>query len=729
QRRGSSTVVKVGTEEAAAGSSRARSRTEGSAGRIDQYVELSRETTDKIFVVLAEFGNERDPNYPDQDTDPTTPGPSRFDGPLHNEIPEPNRALDNSTVWQADYDRQHYQDLYFDTDPGVESVATYYDRQSSGRYTVEGTVTDWVKVRFNEARYGRSNGYPCASIVCNNTWNLVQDSVDQWTADQIASGKTAEQVAAELAEFDVWDRYDYDGDGNFDESDGYIDHFQIVHSGGDQADGDPYQGEDAIWSHRWYAFGTDQGATGPEFNLLGGAEVGDTNLWVGDYTIQPENGGISVFAHEYGHDLGLPDHYDLAGGENGVNWWTLMAQSRVDGAGDVGLGTRAADLSAWDKLQLGWFDYEIVVAGQRKRVELGPHEYNSAKAQGLVVVLPKKEVTSDLGAPAAGDFQWWSGSGDNLATTLQRTLDFTGKTSASMSLQARWDIEAEYDYLYAQASLDGGATWTSLDGTVNGEPFIRDASGAPALSGTQAEWADIEVPMDAVAGEVVEFRFLYRTDGGVAPIGFFADEIVITADGEPIVTDGAEDAPNGWTLDGFTAVGATQTQEFDNYYLASYRNYVSYDQYLQTGPYNFGFANTRPDFLERFPYQDGLLISYWDTSYSDNNTSEHPGEGEVLVIDANPEPRYRLDGGMWRPRVAGYDAPFGLQKSDSFSLNFNGQSSYLRGQPAKPTFDDTKKYWYEEQPGAGVKVPATGTVIRVVKQEGTSMTVQVSSRR
>ena len=57
----------------------------------------------------------------------------------------------------------------------------------------------------------------------------------------------------------MWDRYDYDGDGDFNEPDGYIDHFQIVHAGGDQADGDPYQGEDAIWSHRWYAFVTDAG--------------------------------------------------------------------------------------------------------------------------------------------------------------------------------------------------------------------------------------------------------------------------------------------------------------------------------------------------------------------------------------------------------------------------------------------------------------------------------------
>ena len=77
--------------------------------------------------------------------------------------------------------------------------------------------------------------------------------MNQWVADQKAAGRTTAQITADLKTFDQWDRYDYDGDGNFNEPDGYIDHFQIVHAGGDQADGDPNQGEDAIWSHRWYA--------------------------------------------------------------------------------------------------------------------------------------------------------------------------------------------------------------------------------------------------------------------------------------------------------------------------------------------------------------------------------------------------------------------------------------------------------------------------------------------
>ena len=85
-----------------------------------------------------------------------------------------------------------------------------------------------------------------------------------------------------------------------------------MHAGGDQADGDPIYGEDAIWSHRWYAYQNLSGTAGPAGNLLGGTQIGDTGIWIGDYTIQPENGGRSVFYHEYAHDLGLPDDYNIS---------------------------------------------------------------------------------------------------------------------------------------------------------------------------------------------------------------------------------------------------------------------------------------------------------------------------------------------------------------------------------------------------------------------------------
>ena len=166
--------------------------------------------------------------------------------------------MDNSTVWQADYNPAHFQQLYFGTGTGDESLKTYYETQSSGRYSVDGEVTDWVKVQYNEARYGRSNGYPCGA-------HRLQQHLGAGPATPRTSGSPTRRPPAAptrrspptCESFDQWDRYDFDGDGNFNEPDGYIDHFQIVHAGGDQADGDPQQGEDAIWSHRWYAYVTD----------------------------------------------------------------------------------------------------------------------------------------------------------------------------------------------------------------------------------------------------------------------------------------------------------------------------------------------------------------------------------------------------------------------------------------------------------------------------------------
>ena len=116
--------------------------------------------------------------------------------------------------------------------------------------------------------------------------------------------------------------------------------------------------------------------------------------------------------------------------------------------------------------------------------------------------------------------------------------------------------------------------------------------------------------------------------------------------------------------------------------------------------------------MEHFPYQDGLLIWYWDTSYSDNDVGHHPGEGEILPIDAHPRPIARLDGLFWRGRIALYDATFGLQRADSFTLHVNSQPSYIRGQDAVPVFDDRRSYWDERTPTTGVKVPNAGVRIR-----------------
>ena len=196
---------------------------------------------------------------------------------------------------------------------------------------------------------------------------------------------------------------------------------------------------------------------------------------------------------------------------------------------------------------------------------------------------------------------------------------------------------------------------------------------------------------------------------------------------QTVFSDGAE-ADAGWTLDGFEVVGATYTRQFDNYYIAGNRSYVSYDKYLKTGPYFFGYSNTRPDYVDHYAYQEGLLISYWDTRST--GRQQHPRATRVRVATCTStrtrEPIYNLTGAPWRARVQVYDAPFSLKKADSFTLHINGQPQYIRGQAAQPLFDDTKQYCYAELPNHGVKLPAAGVKIKVLEQDGTSMKIRFS---
>ncbi|MCM1970805.1 MULTISPECIES: immune inhibitor A domain-containing protein [unclassified Streptomyces] len=675
-----------------------------------KYVELGREKTDKIFTILVEFGDQIDSRYGG------TPGP------LHNQIAKPNRKKDNSTAWREDYDQQYFDDLYFGHGKNVDSVKTYYEKQSSGRYSVEGEVSDWVKVPYNEARYGNN---ACGDSNCPSVWNVVSDGLNAWVAQQKAAGRTDAQIKADVARYDEWDRYDFDGDGDFNEPDGYIDHFQIVHAGEDESAGGGVQGEDAIWAHRWYAFGTDAGATGPEQNKLGGAKIGDTGIWVGDYTIQPENGGLGVFAHEYGHDLGLPDLYDTNGGENSTGFWTLMSSGSWLGQGKKEIGDLPGDMTAWDKLQLGWLNYDTAKAGVNSWHKLGVAEYNTKHKQALVVNLPKKAVTTEIVTPAEGQTQWWSGSGDNLKNTLTRSVDLTGKSKAELTFDGWYDIEANYDYLYTEVSTDGGANWTAIDGTVDGQPVPRDGSDKPALHGTLDGYKKFAFNLDAYAGQKIDLRFRYQTDGGVAQKGFAADAISVTADGAAVFTDNAETADAAWKATGFSRIGASFTKDYAQYYIAENRQYVSYDKTLKVGPYNFGFAD-RPDWVEHYAYQNGLLIWKWDTSQADNNTSQHPGTGLILPIDSHPTALKWTDGTLMRNRIQAYDSPFSTFRSDGMTLHKAGVAKWIPGSKGVSVFNDRKNDYYDESnPTGGVKITDTNTKIKITKEAKNGSTIEL----
>ena len=729
-----------------------------------QFVELAFEGEDQILTLLAEFGELQANTHPSH---PAHGGPA---GPSHNEIPEPDRSVDNTTIWEADFSQPYYDALLYDK--GLNpSMANWYLEQSSGRYSVDGMVGDWVEVPFNAAAYGSNY---CGSIVCTrDIGRFLVDQADAWWQSRLDAGLTPAQIDAELAIFDVWDRYDYDGDGDFDEADGYIDHFQSVHAGEGEETGGGAEGEDAIWSHRSYAnAGTPlgQGPTvvnddgNPEVVPFQGLQIGDSKYWVGDYTIEPENGGVGVFSHEFAHDLNIPDLYDTSGNtggaENSTAWWTVMSQGSYGSVNGEDLGSAPTHFGNWEKFQLGFLDYEVAVAGVNgQAIKLGPAETTTKQAQGAFVVLPNKQVTVDVGDPWLGDWFYHSGSGQDLHNSM--TKEFTlGAAPVELKFSTRYHIEPCWDYAYVQVSTNGGDDWTNIHTSVSDDPSMDDnginnGEGISGISGTPLACDDdlspTPVPVNATAdlsayaNQSIQLRFLYETDGAVAGEGFGVDNIQVG--GGPV--DDAE-TDTGWIFDGFVRTDGTVTSEFFNAYVLEYRQYRGYDNALDLGPYNFVDPSSTagvPNLVEHFPYQDGLLISYWDTSFADNNVGDHPGGGLILPIDAHPGILTWSDGSVARPRIQSYDSTFGLERTEAISLHnispagtVNDLTLNRSSLPAVRVFDDSKSYWVNGHPGdaaangryqsewASVNVPNTGTVIKVasVSAHGTFMQIIVN---
>ncbi|WP_208542905.1 immune inhibitor A domain-containing protein [Nocardioides euryhalodurans] len=728
-------------------------------------VPLEVEGSDRIFVILAEFGTDAydDSNLPEgvdpgtfaDDAEVADPQPTTFDGPEHNAIPRPNRRKDNSTLWKADYSKAHYEDMYFNR------MKDYYEEQSSGRYTFDGDVTEWVKVPFNQALYGRDY---CGDIVCGSTHALIRDAMAVWVQDQLDGGMTMPEIQEYLATFDIQDRYDIDGDNDFNEPDGFIDHFQIVHAGGDQAASDPIYGSDAIWSHRWYASLQGGGPGGlPGVNIgtndgdFSSASVPDnaTDIWVGDYTIQPENGGLGVFAHEYGHDLGLPDLYDTSGNtggaENNTAFWTLMSSgANIGDGGRDGIGDDPTDMSGWELFQLGWLDaqpssgntrpfYDVIPHGTSKRVTLSRNVPATRDgAQAAFALLPDNEVSETIGEPFEGEQMFWSDRGDNLETTMT----YTGVEGTDFTAQVDRQIEEDWDYAYLEASGDGGTTWEIVETNLSTNEDPNNQNEGNGITGYSDGWEELTATLPDGTDAV---RFRYWTDVAFVERGLLVDQVAV--DGEVIGT--AEEGETGWEFDGFRTTTGEEFNAYFNAYVMENRQYDGYDKSLKTA-YNFSFGETKPDKVESYPYQNGVLVWYWNDEFTDNNVGDHPGGGQLLPVDARPGFTHWSNGELLRNRILSFDSTFGLEKTDRITLkrefrrkgNVKVDSVTIKSQKAVPVFDDSRRYWRNRdrhgatgshpgryQPGwYSVKVPNTGTTMKVLGTDGPTTWIRVAPK-
>jgi immune inhibitor A len=665
-----------------------------------QFVDYALEDSDHIVALLVEF------------TDV-----------VHNLMPEPNRTEDNTTYWIPDFSRAHYEDMMFADGGGsygFPSMADYYEQVSSGRYTVEGQVSEWLQVPFPAAEFGANGPDGPGSDNANGpVYRIVDEAVKEAAAHPNAGIDWSSNVV------DLYDRYDCDGDGVYDEPDGYVDHFTILHAGIDEAAALPGEDEDALWSHSSIANYDPSGAVGPAGCKLGGYRIPGTNVWVLDYTIEPENGGVGVLAHEFGHDLGLPDLYDVTGGAgNSVSFWDLMSAGSWPSDDPETLDTKPVHMGAWDKLALGWLGEDLaqVDLGDRARVTLGPGEGASTSgAQALRVSLPDYRKTESVFHIDGGDpFYYYSGKGDGLDNTMTRSLDAPTGTEVSLTFRTRYDIETDWDYAYVVYSTDSGSTWQRAEGNLSTDDDPNGQNFGNGITGKSTGWVDGEYTLPAGTTDV---GFEYWTDVAVARRGLAVDSISL--DGGPV--DTGED-PSAWSFDGFRRVrDGTVRNTYFHYYLVESRSYVRNDTSL-CGAYLF----VTWTWVRRACYADGLLVWYRNSRFTDNDVSEHPGKGQLLVVDSHPSPAPWPNGrGVIRESWQTWDATFGLARhAIRLDMPLRDGSIVTRRYVADPIsgFHDSgpRAYWSPKNPNIGVRTPASGLRISIlgVSDDGTTYRVR-----
>jgi immune inhibitor A len=218
--------------------------------------------------------------------------------------------LANFSDTSYNYSQSAFNGLF--NTPGYSSYGTqgsvwdYYNEASYGNLNLETTVSVWVTLPHTMAYYGAND----AAGDDVKPREMVVDAIDALNA-----------TGFNFAPFDTDDN-------------GWIDAFAVIHQGrGEEAGG----GVNTIWSHKW-------GISPKQVD----------GIWISTYYTAPEQyytgiSTIGVYAHEFGHSLGLPDLYDIDYSSKGISSWGIMAGGSWNSS-----GRRPAHFTAWCKSQLGW---------------------------------------------------------------------------------------------------------------------------------------------------------------------------------------------------------------------------------------------------------------------------------------------------------------------------------------------------------------------------------------
>ena len=111
------------------------------------------------------------------------------------------------------------------------------------------------------------------------------------------------------------------------------------------------------------------------------------------------------------------------------------------------------------------------------------------------------------------------------------TIDLSNAYAAKISFYAKWNIEADYDYVQFQVSTDGGSTWIGQCGNYTNAGTSANGSvqpnNQPVYDGIMTNWVLEEINLSDYLGQVIKVRFQLRSDNATRKDGFYFDDFSI----------------------------------------------------------------------------------------------------------------------------------------------------------------------------------------------------------
>ncbi|MEF3305866.1 immune inhibitor A domain-containing protein [Paenibacillus sp. GYB003] len=596
---------------------------------------------------------------------------------------------EETSHYYPDYSNQHYENMIFSpngyTGPNgeaLQSVRQYYEEQSGGSYTLTGQVGGWYKAKKSASYYGANTETQQRYI------ELVKEALEA----------AAQDPTVDLTQFDVEDRYDLDKDGIYDEPDGVIDHLYVIHSGLGEETGGGLIGTDALWARRWSML---------NFDPIPGSTMKAFNYMVVDEAVAP-----GILAHEYAHDLGLPDERPAPP----ISYWSIMDKGAWAGKP---AGTSPSGFNPWDKAFLqatlggNWSSGTAVNAEALSATGL-ELLLDQASMKGTNNDVIRVNLPTRVATVQSATYAYFSGRGNGVDSTMTAAVDLRGRSQVWLNFKASYHIVGAKDLAAVEVKPAGATQWTSVPGNLTNITLGATSSTPVGIRGkTYGTWVDAAFNLSAYAGQQIELRIRFTTDSATytgslngnrffnsRSLGLYVDDLRITADGNVLLTDNAEGVP-AFTLNGF--IKSDGIDRTIRYYLLEWRTHTGFDAGLSSIRYGNGLS-----------YDEGLLVWYVDETYGVNNWTM---EGGFLgVVDADQHVLKWSDGSLGELQFQLHDAAFNTSDSSPFHYDVSYKSISDTYVQAVPLFDDSNSYRNPLYPDAGRVLPQHGLKIEVVEK-------------